>query len=198
MANQSTGTLLPATTQQVRADSTAKCALFIEKDAVFHHLLQSMTTTELSHVILMTSRGYADQAGVRFLQLLAEDMPVFALCDADPHGVKIYLSLKFGTLHSATLPDAGKLRTLQWLPWYLFMRLPCDVSGDLPSGQAPMHALDTSLALQLLDQLGRAQLKKVECPIQYIVLAQFHSFFKSRLISLKKKRENLIVACCKD
>lgn len=140
------GTLLPPASQQVQVQSTATCALFVEKDAAFHHLLQTLTPSELTSLVLVTSRGYADQACVRFLQLLAESMPVYALCDADPHGVQIYMCLKYGTASTYHLPEEGRVHTLRWLNWHDAMRS--------SSALLPIVIEDVYLALRLLQRLG--------------------------------------------
>lgn len=140
------GTLLPSSSQQVHVQSTATNAIFVEKDAAFHHLLQTLTPSELASLVLVTSRGYADHACIRFLQLLAESMPVYAMCDADPHGVQIYMSLKYGTASSYHLPEEGKVHSIQWLNWHDAMRP--------SSALLPLLVEDVYLALRLLQRLS--------------------------------------------
>ena len=151
--------MLPSPSQQASISTSATRAIFIEKDAAYHHLLQTFTPTELASLVIVTSRGYADQACIRFLQLLADHMPVYAVCDADPHGVQIYLSLKYGTGTSATLPEMGRIDSLVWLDWY---------SSDSQPNVLPLKETDVRLALRLLHQLPGTHARVTESRVLYI------------------------------
>lgn len=87
---------------------SVKAILLIEKEATFSTLVGSLTSLNkdhcslavLSHVLVITGRGYGDHATKRTLKRLSSllpSAPLFYLGDMDPYGVDIYLNYCFGS-----------------------------------------------------------------------------------------------------
>ncbi|XP_048034659.1 meiotic recombination protein SPO11 isoform X6 [Megalobrama amblycephala] len=93
--------------------SSAKFVLIVEKDATFQRLLDDDFCTRLSPCIIITGKGMPDVNSRLMVRKLwdALHIPVFALVDADPHGIEIMCVYKYGSLsmafeaHSLTVPS---------------------------------------------------------------------------------------------
>ncbi len=77
--------------------STAKCVVIVEKDTVFQSLVSCSAFFSTVPCILVTARGYPDNATVRFLQRLSNlfvtaRIPFLYLGDLDPHGISIFMT----------------------------------------------------------------------------------------------------------
>ncbi|KAK2704132.1 meiotic recombination protein SPO11-like isoform X3 [Artemia franciscana] len=81
----------------------AKVILVVEKDAVFQRILADSVMDHIGHAIIITGKGYPDQGTRRLVRRLWDDLklPVFALVDADPHGVEIFFTYKYGSMSMA-------------------------------------------------------------------------------------------------
>ncbi|XP_077060841.1 meiotic recombination protein SPO11 isoform X2 [Siphateles boraxobius] len=93
--------------------SSAKFILIVEKDATFQRLLDDDFCTRLSPCIIITGKGMPDVNSRLMVRKLWDTLhvPVFALVDADPHGIEIMCIYKYGSLsmafeaHSLTVPS---------------------------------------------------------------------------------------------
>ncbi|KAL5967863.1 Meiotic recombination protein SPO11, partial [Taenia solium] len=88
---------------------SAKFIIVIEKDATFQTIMLSEFYAEFQPCFLITSKGYPDLATRSFLFKLHQKhpkLPMFALVDADPHGLGIYLTYKYGS-HNPALKSAS-------------------------------------------------------------------------------------------
>ncbi|XP_051961750.1 meiotic recombination protein SPO11 [Xyrauchen texanus] len=93
--------------------SAAKCILIVEKDATFQRLLDDDFCIRLSPCIIITGKGMPDVNSRLMVRKLWDTLhiPVFALVDADPHGIEIMCIYKYGSVsmafeaHSLTVPS---------------------------------------------------------------------------------------------
>ncbi|KAE8249801.1 hypothetical protein A4X06_0g3063 [Tilletia controversa] len=99
----------------------AAWVLVVEKEAIFQVLRQhdfaSGSSCNLKPGLVITGKGYPDQATQQFLVFLAEnfkDMSFFALTDGDPHGIDIFRMYKYGN-GTADRPGRFAVKRLQWL-----------------------------------------------------------------------------------
>ncbi|CAG6021659.1 unnamed protein product [Menidia menidia] len=93
--------------------SSAKFVLIVEKDATFQKLLDDDFCTKLSPCIMITGKGVPDVNSRLMVRKLWDvlHIPIFALVDADPHGIEIMCIYKYGSVamsfeaHSLTVPS---------------------------------------------------------------------------------------------
>ncbi|XP_068453337.1 meiotic recombination protein SPO11 [Clinocottus analis] len=93
--------------------SSAKFVMIVEKDATFQRLLDDDFCTKMSPCIIITGKGVPDVNSRLMVRKLwdALHVPVFALVDADPHGIEIMCIYKYGSVsmsfeaHSLTVPS---------------------------------------------------------------------------------------------
>ncbi|XP_051516541.1 meiotic recombination protein SPO11 [Myxocyprinus asiaticus] len=93
--------------------SFAKFILIVEKDATFQRLLDDDFCIRLSPCIIITGKGMPDVNSRLMVRKLWDTLhiPVFALVDADPHGIEIMCIYKYGSVsmafeaHSLTVPS---------------------------------------------------------------------------------------------
>ncbi|XP_036960615.1 meiotic recombination protein SPO11 isoform X4 [Acanthopagrus latus] len=93
--------------------SCAKFVLIVEKDATFQRLLDDDFCTKLSPCIIITGKGVPDVNSRLMVRKLWDTLhiPIFALVDADPHGIEIMCIYKYGSVamsfeaHSLTVPS---------------------------------------------------------------------------------------------
>ncbi|CAI5648011.1 meiotic recombination protein SPO11 isoform X2 [Oreochromis niloticus] len=93
--------------------SSAKFVMIIEKDATFQRLLDDDFCTKLSPCIIITGKGVPDVNSRLMVKRLWDELhiPIFALVDADPHGIEIMCIYKYGSVamsfeaHSLTVPS---------------------------------------------------------------------------------------------
>ncbi|KAG9332550.1 hypothetical protein JZ751_014648, partial [Albula glossodonta] len=93
--------------------SDAKFVLIVEKDATFQRLLDDEFCSRLAPCILITGKGVPDVNGRLMVRKLWDTLriPIFALVDADPHGIEIMCIYKYGSVsmsfeaHNLTVPS---------------------------------------------------------------------------------------------
>ncbi|XP_023154992.2 meiotic recombination protein SPO11 [Amphiprion ocellaris] len=93
--------------------SSAKFIMIVEKDATFQRLLDDHFCTKLSPCIIITGKGVPDVNSRLMVRKLWDvlQIPIFALVDADPHGIEIMCIYKYGSVamsfeaHSLTVPS---------------------------------------------------------------------------------------------
>lgn len=115
------GTPMPNSNVPItRIESDAKFILVIEKDSVFQKIIsqESKTTFCKSYkAILVTAKGYPDVNTRAFLSFVWSklNIPILALTDADPHGVEIIFSYKFGSYTTAYEGPTIAIPQMRWL-----------------------------------------------------------------------------------
>ncbi|CAK7320035.1 Meiotic recombination protein SPO11 [Vulpes lagopus] len=95
----------------------AKFLLIVEKDATFQRLLDDNFCNRMSPCIMVTGKGVPDLNTRLLVKKLWDTfhIPVFALVDADPHGIEIMCIYKYGSVamsfeaHNLTVP------AIRWL-----------------------------------------------------------------------------------
>ncbi|KAM9342433.1 meiotic recombination protein SPO11 [Pholidichthys leucotaenia] len=93
--------------------SSAKFIMIVEKDATFQRLLDDDLCTKLSPCIIITGKGVPDVNSRLMVRKLWDELhiPIYALVDADPHGIEIMCIYKYGSVamsfeaHSLTVPS---------------------------------------------------------------------------------------------
>ncbi|XP_034551734.1 meiotic recombination protein SPO11 isoform X6 [Notolabrus celidotus] len=93
--------------------SSAKFVMIVEKDATFQRLLDNDFCTKLAPCIIITGKGMPDVNSRLMVRKLWDTLhiPIFALVDADPHGMEIMCVYKYGSVamsfeaHSLTVPS---------------------------------------------------------------------------------------------
>lgn len=78
----------------------ASFLLVVEKETVYHHLLQHGFHYFFPRAIILTGKGYPDYLTKRFIQKiikLKSNLACFYLGDLDPHGISILLDYLFGS-----------------------------------------------------------------------------------------------------
>ncbi|XP_046897163.1 meiotic recombination protein SPO11 isoform X5 [Hypomesus transpacificus] len=93
--------------------SSAKFVLIVEKDATFQRLLDDDLCSKLFPCIMITGKGVPDVNSRLMVRKIWDSLhiPIFALVDADPHGIEIMCIYKYGSVamsfeaHSLTVPS---------------------------------------------------------------------------------------------
>uniref|UniRef100_A0AAQ6APU9 DNA topoisomerase (ATP-hydrolyzing) n=1 Tax=Amphiprion ocellaris TaxID=80972 RepID=A0AAQ6APU9_AMPOC len=95
--------------------SSAKFIMIVEKDATFQRLLDDHFCTKLSPCIIITGKGVPDVNSRLMVRKLWDvlQIPIFALVDADPHGIEIMCIYKYGSVVSPAMPVIPVLRIIQ-------------------------------------------------------------------------------------
>lgn len=113
------GSVLPHMTTSVqRVTSTARFVLLVEKDTVFNKLLlDNVIGMFRNRCILLTGKGYPD-INTRYLlnQMWRHlGVPIYVLCDADPHGLQIMLTYRFGSVALPMCTEQLAVPSIRWL-----------------------------------------------------------------------------------
>ncbi|KAJ3586716.1 hypothetical protein NHX12_013110 [Muraenolepis orangiensis] len=93
--------------------SSAKFVIIVEKDATFQRLVDDDFCSKLSPCIMITGKGFPDVNSRLMVRKLWDTLhiPIFALVDADPHGMEIMCIYKYGSVamsfeaHRLTVPS---------------------------------------------------------------------------------------------
>ncbi|KAM9446017.1 meiotic recombination protein SPO11 [Clarias gariepinus] len=97
--------------------SSAKFVLVIEKDATFQRLIDDDFCTQFNPCIIITGKGVPDVNSRLMVKKLWETLhiPVFALVDADPHGIEIMCIYKYGSISMAFEAPTLTVSSMLWL-----------------------------------------------------------------------------------
>ncbi|KAH7700035.1 CRE-SPO-11 protein [Aphelenchoides avenae] len=100
-----------------QVSTSAKFVLVVEKECAFQKLVDEKFTQRFPDAILVTGRGYPDFNTRRFLRWLYErrPLPMFALVDADPYGIEILATYRYGSARSKVESGDLSLPRIQWL-----------------------------------------------------------------------------------
>uniref|UniRef100_A0A8C5B9E2 DNA topoisomerase (ATP-hydrolyzing) n=1 Tax=Gadus morhua TaxID=8049 RepID=A0A8C5B9E2_GADMO len=128
--------------------SSAKFVLIVEKDATFQRLIDDDFCSKLCPCIMITGKGFPDVNSRLMVRKLWDTLqiPIFALVDADPHGIEIMCIYKYGSVamsfeaHSLTVPS---VRWMGLLPSDLQrLRVPQDMLIPLTQrDESKLHSL---------------------------------------------------------
>lgn len=107
----------------IEAPNGLDWVLIVEKDAIFQSLCGAgiLQDERIGHGVLITGKGFPDLATRQILRLIADTFPcvkMYALVDADPHGLKILSTYMYGSKANAYSTDYGDLPLgdrVQWL-----------------------------------------------------------------------------------
>uniref|UniRef100_A0A670XVR3 DNA topoisomerase (ATP-hydrolyzing) n=1 Tax=Pseudonaja textilis TaxID=8673 RepID=A0A670XVR3_PSETE len=114
----STTTPVPSNVEGIRNLITdAKFILIIEKDATFQRLLDDNFCCKMSPSIIITGKGVPD-INTRLLVRKLWDtchVPIFALMDADPHGIEIMSIYKYGSVSMSFEAHRLTVPAVRWL-----------------------------------------------------------------------------------
>lgn len=184
------GVIIPARAQITGVKSDAKFILVLEKDSVLQKMIcleKKWNFVKRYKVILLTGRGYPDISTRAFLNFLWSRLkiPILALTDADPHGIDIVCTYKFGCYTSAHEGSHLAVPQIRWLGL-----LPLDVSRhSLP--QSAMLPLTKSDEDRIDSLLKRPYLKGKKAWIEQLHLIR-DSQKKAELESLDATGEFLV------
>ncbi|GMS95689.1 hypothetical protein PENTCL1PPCAC_17864, partial [Pristionchus entomophagus] len=97
--------------------SSARFILVVEKDATFQKLIDDGFFQFYPRSILVTGKGYPDLTTREFLRRLVDhlNIPIFGLFDADPHGMEIFLTYKYGSCSGRVEGRKAVVPTIKWL-----------------------------------------------------------------------------------
>ncbi|XP_075427746.1 meiotic recombination protein SPO11 isoform X2 [Ascaphus truei] len=141
-SSNSTGVLVPSNVEGITHMNTrAKFVLIIEKDATFQRLLDDDFCSRLGPCILITGKGVPDLNTRLFIRRLWDSfhVPIFALVDADPHGIEIMCIYKYGSVSMSFEAHHLTVPSIRWLGL-----LPSDLGRlNIPKeAQIPLSVLD--------------------------------------------------------
>ncbi|GMT24311.1 hypothetical protein PFISCL1PPCAC_15608, partial [Pristionchus fissidentatus] len=97
--------------------SSARFIVVVEKDATFQKLIDDGFPVIYPSSILVTGKGYPDLITREFLHGLVDrlNICIFGLFDADPHGMEIFLTYKYGSSTSRVEGRSAVVPSIQWL-----------------------------------------------------------------------------------
>lgn len=144
------GHLIPASLRLRVSDINTdrlKGVLYIEKETVLFQLAEAKVH-ETHSVLLVTGKGFADLGTRELLTLLSQNLPIWGLVDADPHGVAVLATL----LGSKKRGREGSLisQNVQWLGLHPSAVLP--LSERYPNFFLPLTKKDESCIRSLLNR----------------------------------------------
>uniref|UniRef100_A0A182WFZ1 DNA topoisomerase (ATP-hydrolyzing) n=1 Tax=Anopheles minimus TaxID=112268 RepID=A0A182WFZ1_9DIPT len=97
---------------------TAKLVLVVEKDTVFKRLLEDGIFDKFPDtLVLITAKGYPDVSTRLLLKKISDwsKAPIYALMDADPHGIEIFCVYKFGSLAMVHQQRSLAVPSMRWI-----------------------------------------------------------------------------------
>ncbi|CAH8501976.1 unnamed protein product [Schistosoma rodhaini] len=84
--------------------------LIIEKDTIFRKLLNEKFYEKFKPCLLVTAKGYPDLITRKFLAQINckhPNIPIIGLFDADPHGLNVFCTYKYGTTNPMMQNEDG-------------------------------------------------------------------------------------------
>ncbi|XP_065345055.1 meiotic recombination protein SPO11 [Cloeon dipterum] len=166
-----------------RATSLTSGALFVlivEKEAIFHQLCEEDLLSHLGSNILITGKGYPDMCTRQLVKMIADQLkiPILILVDADPHGIDIMCTYRFGSLAMCKFSQQLAVPEIRWMGVH---PTDFDFLNLDKRGLVPLTARDMTLAKNLLkrdyikqhsqikEQVELLVKKKVKAEIEVIV-----------------------------
>lgn len=99
-------------------ESAADYVLIVEKETVFQRLVSDGIFERITgKIVLVTAKGYPDVNTRLMLKRLATDLriPMYIIVDADPHGVEIMCTYKFGSLMQIFNSEHLAVPSIEWI-----------------------------------------------------------------------------------
>jgi meiotic recombination protein SPO11 len=97
-------------------ETEAKFVLVVEKDTVFQRLVtDEIFNRSADKPILVTGKGYPDINTRMLLKKLSVKLPIYVIVDADPHGVEILFTYKFGSMQMVHNSEHLAVPSIQWI-----------------------------------------------------------------------------------
>ena len=99
-------------------ETAAEFVLVVEKDTVFQRLVNDETfKKDASKTILITGKGYPDINTRMLLKKISTDtnLPIYIIVDADPHGVEIMCTYKYGSMQMVHNSEHLAVPSIQWI-----------------------------------------------------------------------------------
>ncbi|KRY59328.1 Carboxypeptidase B [Trichinella britovi] len=150
--------------------TSATFILIVEKDSIFEKLAMEKANSVLRSAILITAKGYPDFPTRLFLRKLYDylKLPMFALMDADPCGIEIFLTYKYGPMNVSY--ESGVNVLLPWMKWI----------GVYPSEISSLNLSDTQkLMLGIRERkLIYSLLNRFEASGDHFLINQLHELNK--------------------
>ncbi|XP_065661256.1 meiotic recombination protein SPO11 [Hydra vulgaris] len=130
---------------------TARYILVIEKEAIFQRLAEHGFQEKLGHSLIITGKGFPDVNTRMLLNKICKhvSIPVFALVDADPHGIEIMFVYKFGSKSMSYEAEHLTCPSMKWLGI-----LPKDIIGMRVPNRVliPLSQNDNKKLLDLMNR----------------------------------------------
>lgn len=98
--------------------SNADYVLVVEKDTVFERLVQENIFERIDQkIILVTAKGYPDVNTRLLLRKISEILkkPQYIIVDADPHGIEIFFTYKYGSAQKAHHSKHLAVKDIEWI-----------------------------------------------------------------------------------
>ncbi|WVO14768.1 hypothetical protein L204_102406 [Cryptococcus depauperatus] len=132
-----------------------KWVLVVEKDAVFQSLCNATILKEpdLGSGVLVTGKGFPDLATRQILYLIANSFPkasMYALVDADPHGLSIFSNYTYGSKANAYSKDHAGIALGERLQWLGLKASDWGELGISYNDLIPLEKSDVQLAMSML------------------------------------------------
>uniref|UniRef100_A0A1I7UCT1 DNA topoisomerase (ATP-hydrolyzing) n=1 Tax=Caenorhabditis tropicalis TaxID=1561998 RepID=A0A1I7UCT1_9PELO len=128
--------------------------LVVEKDTVFQKLIDENFQQTFPRGILVTSKGYPDISTRNVLKMLCEKkkFPTYGLFDADPHGIEIYLTYKYGAAKETAEGRGAFVPSIQWIGLFPtdFNRFIIDPTQCLPLERTDLVKIENLIPRSIL------------------------------------------------
>ncbi|THD21957.1 Meiotic recombination protein SPO11 [Fasciola hepatica] len=166
-----------------KLECDARFVLVIEKYTIYQRIVESNFYEQFKPCLLLTAKGYPDLKTRRLLACIAKgypEIPIFGLFDADPHGLSIFCTYKFGTKNAAMQDEslkpisvdkmeligllATELESLQIKKSELLQLTEAD--SALLSGL--QRRKDIFIDRILVDQINALRISKLKCEIEVL------------------------------
>ncbi|XP_011294386.2 meiotic recombination protein W68 [Musca domestica] len=121
-------------------ETTAHLVLVVEKDTIFKKLIaNNIFSIMQGKLILLTARGNPDLSTRWLLSKLVNEhnLPIYMLADADPYGIEIMLTYRFGSKKYSQYAHQLATPQLKWLGIH-----PSDITYNLQIPQEILSEMD--------------------------------------------------------
>ncbi|WWC93935.1 hypothetical protein V866_000773 [Kwoniella sp. B9012] len=130
--------------------------LVVEKDAVFQTLCSAklLEDERLGAGVMITGKGFPDLATRQILRLVSETYPyskIYALVDADPHGISILSTYAYGSGNTKYSNDHSELPLGDRIEWLGLKATDFKKLGIGYDDLLPLEKADISLAMRMIN-----------------------------------------------
>ncbi|XP_046675751.1 meiotic recombination protein SPO11 isoform X2 [Homalodisca vitripennis] len=112
------GVLVPQNVKEIKKiKSSAAFILLVEKDAAFQKLLDEGAHLRFAPCIIITGKGEPDINTRLLVHRLCQELaiPVFIVVDADPYGIEIMCTYRFGSLSLSEYSQHLAVAEVRWV-----------------------------------------------------------------------------------